>query len=322
MNTLILRLFCLSLLLNCLFVHAQTVNTVEYFWDNDPGYGNGTIVSASTGENNLQVNYDEVNYGVHTLWIRIQDSCGNWSTTIGKPIFIKKDAASTITRMEYFWDNDPGYGKAKSISPNQMGNNEYAISTTDVSDGAHLFCMRAKDDQEQWSMVITKPIYAYTVNGNITDMEYFIDNDPGEGNGIKVALTENVPCDANFYVKTDNLSIGSYQLNVRIKDCYGKWGLLSSEPFEITEVDGVEKIEFSMPINITVSKGTCVLQSDNLIMTDYKVRIISLDGRTLSSTIWNSYSNICEINIGVINQPIIVIVENDNHRLVKRVMAK
>lgn len=322
MNTLILRLFCLSLLLDCLFVHAQTTNTVEYFWDNDPGYGNGTIVSASIGENNLHVNYDEVNCGVHTLWIRIQDSRGNWSTTIGKPILIKEDAASTITRMEYFWDNDPGYGKAKSISPNQMGNNEYAISTTDVSDGAHLFCMRAKDDQEQWSMVISKPIYVYTVNGNITDMEYFIDNDPGEGNGIKVSLTGNVPCDANFYVKTDDLSIGSHQLNVRIKDCYGKWGLLSSEPFEITEVDGIENIEFTMPINVIASNGTCVLWSDNTITNDYNVMVLSIDGRMLSSVIWGSGSNTCELNIGVSNQPIFVVVKNENQRLIKRIMAK
>lgn len=321
MNPLISRLFCLLFLFCCQFLHAQTDNKVEYFWDYDPGYGNGTIVYASNGENKLPVNLDGVDCGCHILWIRVQDSHGNWSTTIGKPILVRNDATSAISQVEYFWDCDPGYGCATSINTSHIiGNNKYTIDTSDVSDGAHLFCMRAKDNQDQWSVVISKPIYVYSINELISELEYFIDSDPGEGNGIKIPMKSR-DC-VNFSVKTDGLTIGSHQLNVRIKDCYGEWGLLSSEPFEITEVDGVEKIEFSMPINITVSKGTCVLQSDNLITTDYKVRIISLDGRTLSSTIWNSYSNICEINIGVINQPIIVIVENDNHRLVKRVMAK
>lgn len=316
------KYLCFSLLLSGAVANAQTPDKVEYFWDKDPGHGKGTIVSASAGENNLKINFDKVDYGVHTLWIRSQDSKGNWSSTIGKPILIKKDAASTITKMEYFWDVDPGYDKAFAITAVAVGEKEYAFNTTDIDNGAHLFCMRAKDNMNQWSTVISKPIYVYSINGLVTAMEYFIDNDPGEGCGTMVDITGENQVNATFTIDIDTLSLGDHQLNVRIKDCYGKWGLLSSEPFEIVESGGIENAIFTMPISITASNGKCVLQSNGHTWEDYRITIISIDGRTIATSSWNSDSNSCEISIGVRDQPIFVVVENDNNRLVKRIMAK
>ncbi len=318
----IYKYLCLSFLLSSAISYAQTPSKVEYFWDKDPGHGKGYIVTASAGENNLRINFNNVDYGVHTLWIRTQDSNGNWSSTIGKPILVKKDAATTITKLEYFWDKDLGYDKASPIKNINVGDNFPQIDFSDICDGAHLLCLRAKDNIGVWSIVITKPIYVYTINPRVLDMEYFIDSDPGEGNGIKVDISGDNQENATFSINTDTLTIGAHQLNVRIKDCYGLWSILSSEPFEITEADGVERIEFTMPISISASDGTCVLQSNRLSSGDYHITIVSIDGRTLASTSWNSDSNICEISIGVRNQPIFVVVENDNNRLVKRIMSK
>lgn len=320
MRHIISRALCVSLVCGSFIANAQSTSKVEYFWDNDPGYGNGTVVSATTGDNNVTIDFSKVDCGVHTLWIRAQDNKGNWSQTIGKPILINKNVATTISKIEYFWDKDPGYDKATPINAVSLGNNECGIDISDIETGAHLFCLRAKDDTGEWSTVISKPIYIFSTNPLITAMEYFIDSDPGEENGIKVDISSQST--VNFTIDTDALSLGNHQLNVRIKDCYGKWSVLSSEPFEIIDAGGVESVEFTMPIKIYAENGTCVLRNDNLIDSDSHVTIVAVDGRTIASTIWNSSCNTCEINIGITNQPIFVIIEQDGNRLVKRIMAQ
>ncbi|MBE6317484.1 MAG: hypothetical protein E7081_00710 [Bacteroidales bacterium] len=316
------KYLCLSFLLSGAVANAQTPDKVEYFWDKDPGHGKGTIVAATTGENSLRINFDNVDYGVHTLWFRSQDSKGNWSSTIGKPILIKKDAASTITKMEYFWDIDPGYDKASAITAVAVGEKGYAINTAEIDNGAHLFCVRAKDNMNQWSTVISKPIYVYTINGLVTAMEYFIDNDPGEGCGTMVDITGENQVNATFTIDIDSLSLGDHQLNVRIKDCYGKWSLLSSEPFEIVESGGIENAIFTMPITVKAENGVCTLLSEQLRTDDYNVTIIGVDGRMIAKAVWDKSSSACDIHIGVTKHPIIVIAESSESRWIKRIIAK
>src|SRR3990172_5604202 len=61
----------------------------------------------------------------------------------------------------------------------------------------------------------------------ITAREYFIDTDPGEGNGVPIVLP--VGSDTSFRVNlsgisTDNLAAGSHLLYVRAMDSEGVWG--------------------------------------------------------------------------------------------------
>lgn len=323
MRNLITKTLCLIFLCGNLLANAQESFKVEYFWDTDPGHGNATMTT-TTNVTNIKVAFNNLDYGVHTLWFRSQDCKGNWSATVGKPILIKKDVATSITELEYFWDTDPGYGKGYQLNNIATAETKHHINSSEIDDGAHILNLRAKDNKGQWSTVISKPIYVYSINSNIYAMEYFIDNDPGEGNAtmVDIAKENHNQSSIKFSIDTQTLNIGTHQLNVRIKDCFGNWSILNSEPFEITEDNGVENIEFTMPISIHANNGVCVLNSDMLTDGNYNVSIIAVDGHTFATETWNPANNTCEIYIGTTNQPIFVIIENGHNRIVKRIIAK
>ena len=78
----------------------------------------------------------------------------------------------------------------------------------------------------------------------ITSAEYYIDVDPGEGNGLPVNATDGAFNSANEQlmipdVPTDDLTVGPHQLYVRAQDNLGNWG----SPFVILfEVAGTHDI--------------------------------------------------------------------------------
>ena len=70
---------------------------------------------------------------------------------------------------------------------------------------------------------------------NINAVEYFIDTDPGQGNGI--VLTINTPgTDITFTatIPTVSLSNGFHLVTIRARDENGKWGLFESRGFYIS----------------------------------------------------------------------------------------
>src|SRR5436190_539940 len=70
---------------------------------------------------------------------------------------------------------------------------------------------------------------------NITAAEYFVDADPGKGNGVPI--TVSTPADiVNFTasVSTASLGTGFHFLAIRVKDVNGIWGLFEKSGFYIS----------------------------------------------------------------------------------------
>jgi len=61
--------------------------------------------------------------------------------------------------------------------------------------------------------------------------EYFIDTDPGLGNGTNVQFTPGMDVTLDFTVDVSNLDEGMHVLHVRAKDYVGRWGLTYYQPF-------------------------------------------------------------------------------------------
>jgi protocatechuate 3,4-dioxygenase beta subunit len=53
----------------------------EYYIDTDPGNGNGTTLTPSSGHLTGSADLSTLSVGQHTLYIRSQDNAGNWSTS-------------------------------------------------------------------------------------------------------------------------------------------------------------------------------------------------------------------------------------------------
>ena len=152
---------------------AQTsISQAEYFWDTDPGAGNGTAVLATDG--NFNSAFEQLSKtgipapgtGLHKFCIRIKDNTGVWG-----PVFtniVQVDAASTtaimsILQAEYFWDADPGAGNGTTVLAADGNFNSVfenlAINGINLpSVGLHKFNIRIKDNQGVWGPVFTNVI--------------------------------------------------------------------------------------------------------------------------------------------------------------------
>src|SRR4051812_16614033 len=103
-----------AVLLCCLDVSAQIISRAEYFFDADPGKGNGTFLSVTQGTtiNQLHtVNLGSLPQGAHTFNYRVVDSNGRWSHVVSRTFFIITPVTFThatgVRHAEYFFDNDP-----------------------------------------------------------------------------------------------------------------------------------------------------------------------------------------------------------------------
>lgn len=132
-------------------------------------------------------------------------------------------------RVEVFIDNDKGYGNGTLFGA-QIGDNSLEIPMEGVSEGTHTISFRTKDDSGSWSTTITRILYVFT-SQNVENGEYYIDNDPGEGNGHSIPVTENNV--TSFIVPTGTLSVGPHTLTVRLMK-NGAWGESMTKSFVVT----------------------------------------------------------------------------------------
>jgi hypothetical protein len=145
------------------------VTRVEYYIDADPGYGAATTVTISSGNNlaNQTINIDpsSLSAGIHLLGLRAKDANGNWSLS-QKWIFVKPSGVTqtappikTIKQVEYYIDNDPGWGNGIPVAIQNNATNlpdiPVAANVTGLTTGLHNFYIRGKDSTDAWSLIDT-----------------------------------------------------------------------------------------------------------------------------------------------------------------------
>jgi hypothetical protein len=95
---------------------SQNMIRGEYYIDSDPGFGHATGFSITVPDSDLTqaitIPYASFNgSGYHNLFVRTQDSNGNWSQTSRS--FVQADDnfnLSEVIKVEYFFDVDNGFG--------------------------------------------------------------------------------------------------------------------------------------------------------------------------------------------------------------------
>ncbi|MEW5677134.1 T9SS type A sorting domain-containing protein [Flavobacterium enshiense] len=143
-----------------------TISQAEYFWDNDPGLGLGTAVSATDGSFNgvfeqlTKTGIATPGTGLHKFNIRIKDSAGMWGSTF--TTVVQVNAAATpyisIVQAEYFWDADPGEGNGTAVLATDGNFNDVFEQLTKTgialpANGLHVFNIRMKDSGGMWGSV-------------------------------------------------------------------------------------------------------------------------------------------------------------------------
>jgi hypothetical protein len=197
--------------------NAPNITAAEYFFDSDPGPGNGT--ATSNGGSGAVVNFTAIvptslAAGFHFLAIRTKDASGVWGLFETRGFFISSNTANAanITAAEYYFDSDPGPGNGTATSVGSSGGvvNFTTVIPTSLAAGFHFLAIRTKDANGTWGLFETRGFYisSSTANApNIIAAEYFFDADPGPVNGT--ATSVGTPRGCKFYRRyTDVVASG------------------------------------------------------------------------------------------------------------------
>jgi subtilase family serine protease len=255
-------------LLLCCIVHAQdpaypaappapqNLVRAEYFVDTDPGFGNGvaiTITPATTIAGLVaSINTAGLSNGVHRLFVRTRGNEGAWSLSAVADFVVDFDrpypvvvAPQNLVQAEYFIDTDPGVGNGTPIALTpavDISSLSVSINTTGLSNGVHRLYLRSRNNEGRWSITASRdfvvdfdPSYATIPPApqNITQAEYFINTDPGAGNGIPINLTPGVDIN-NLAVSINTSSLppaSTNRLYIRTRNNEGRWSITAFRTF-------------------------------------------------------------------------------------------
>ena len=248
---------------------VRSITRVEYFFDTDPGIGKGTIIVPSPSDT-LQLNttIPLTNLtGFHTLMMRVRDTVGIWSMTETRGVYIFTGTNNTtnITGAEYFFDTDPGAGKANSVSVGVSGPtvNLPVIIPVTLAAGFHFLTIRTRDENGNWGFSETRSFYLNPVPVDLPPIvaaEYFFDADPGVGKAtsLSVATPGNIVAE-NFIIPVPaSLPTGDHLLAIRVKNQNGSWSLFEKDTITVSEASA----SITCPGNILVNAlaDQCVAQ--------------------------------------------------------------
>ena len=269
----------------------DTIDQVEYYWDMDPGYGNGALITVSNPDTLLTVDdllpTDTLANGFHNLFVRARSKSGIWGIAESRLVYVDSSLGAskdTIDQIEYFWDIDPGYGNGALISvavPDTTLDISDMLATDTLANGFHTLFVRARSNSGTWGMPESRLVYVDNAIGALQDTivsaEYYWDNDPGYGNGGTLNVSDPLPeIQLNGTIATDTLSTGFHKLFVRALSASGRWGMAESRlvyvdisgGLTVTEIDAIEYFWDADPGYGNATALTIMTPMDSLQLMD------------------------------------------------------
>lgn len=256
---------------------AQNIVAAEYYFDIDPGYGNATPIAITPGVNIINAafsaNTTGLTNGIHRIVIRTRSNEGRWGITAIRdflvdfdPLYASLSALEDVTGAEYFVDTDPGQGNGTVIAVTagtDVSNIAAAINVTGLTAGIHRIYIRTRSADGKWSITNVKDFLVnfdspYPVTPpalqNIIAAEYFIDADPGFGNGTVIPLTPGVDINNfSFNANTSGLPNGAHRIYIRTKNNEGSWSITAIKEF-IADADSNYPPAPATPQNIIAAE--------------------------------------------------------------------
>jgi Secretion system C-terminal sorting domain len=236
---------------------ANVAEVEAYVGNTDPGFGNGTPITIPTGVTdasavNATLNFTAQPNGSQFVYVRSRDVFGRWSQTnyklfiVGNFTYPTAPTLANIAELEYYvGNNDPGFGNGTNITIPTGVTDATAINTTitfpSQANGVQYLYLRSRDVFGRWSETNYKQLlvgqlnYATPLNAapTVGNLEYFIDNDPGFGNGTPIAVTPNTNLQLTNVPITipSTLSIGIHNFHIRSKQ--NPWSIDNAKTFNV-----------------------------------------------------------------------------------------
>jgi PKD repeat protein len=300
------------------FGQQVNITKAEYYFDTDPGIGNGTALTISVPDTVINVFYDLPISGLvegwHKVIIRTCDSQGKWSMTSGRSFIVYTDTSSglKIASAEYYVDTDPGVGKATPLNSFSLGTNVSKIDSVSVaaySKSFHTVNVRVKFDNGIWGLsqgLMFIPDKELVNTSTITSAEYYYDNDPGVGNGIDLnSFSPGIVQDINDSMNWGTMPKIFRTLNIRFKYDNGQWSLAQGRMFipdkDVYNSPLLDKVEYYFDNDPGIKSATTLLSDINNRNVDYQhsfdISSLSPGPHTISLRS-NDYANAWSTNTG------------------------
>ncbi|GAA4831799.1 hypothetical protein [Algivirga pacifica] len=198
----------------------QTSYPLEYFFDKDPGYGKGIQLKA-VEQRNFTIPLNNINPGIHTLFIRAKSTDDTWGITQQKVVLIQNGSQHTSSlKAEYYIDTDPGVGKGIPLKVPNSQEIHHTVNLENIPYGFHTLYFRVSDQYDNWSQLYQQSFVHLSVPEPIVYTEYYIDKDPGYGKGKPIPSTEK---EVLHTVDLSEVEGEEHTIFIRSKDFDGHW---------------------------------------------------------------------------------------------------
>ena len=232
------------------FSFAQTdISSLEYFFDADPGFGNGVSLDINPDvavlDQNFSITTSGLPEGTHRLFIRAINVDGTASLLEHKTFrvaHVPDNNTSDLVEAEYFFNQDPGVGMGTAIDvvDGAIVDENLAVPTTSLPEGTHRLFIRAINVDGTASLLEHKTFrVAHVPDNNTSDLveaEYFFNQDPGVGMGTAIDVVDGAIVDENLAVPTTSLPEGTHRLFIRAINVDGTASLLEHKTFRVAHV--------------------------------------------------------------------------------------
>ncbi len=222
---------------------GTTFDAAEVFWDSDPGQGSATplAITANGVMNEAAFDVPDIGRGFHRFNVRCK-SGGTWSPATARVVRL---GSALIDGAEAYFDTDPGEGNGIPVDVAtglDVTVYDTTVSVLAAGEGFHNLYLRFRGGGV-WSFPKYRSLrIGPWVDGGIARIaggEFFIDTDPGAGNGCPF-IAEDGAFDEREetmrrYLMGSDLGLGQHVVYGRIRDAGGRWHNVVRDTIQIIE---------------------------------------------------------------------------------------
>ncbi len=260
-------------------VWTQSLADAEYYFDSDPGVGNGIAISITPGDDiteSYNFSVSPLGPGFHNLFIRVRDDLGRWSLVRRHLFYVYDDSPMDLSKVqadlvgfEYFFDKDAGVGTGTWVpdSPGADLEKLTDFSTSSVGPGMHQLLVRARDASGKWGHVSRHLFHVFDdalldlskIRSKIVAAEYFFNKDTvQQGQGVSIPITPGNEIEWTGGILVEGLEAGEHTLFIRVQDSIGTWSIVATEKFNVINLGS----ETNSPICQGSSDGTATVSME------------------------------------------------------------
>ena len=311
------------------FLQNPKVNQYEYWFNAD--YNNRVEQSLTPEQTVVLDQIFQTNTlvdGIHSFSIRFKDENNDWSSVLTQFFYKVPESYLVqnpgVIQYEYWFNNNYDNKVTDMMTPDQVITFDELIDVSTLNNSIHTFSIRFKDENNDWSSVVTQFFYRngdnLSVVRDITAYQFWFNDD------FENQTTIGVDASALFFVDTFvipeayGLGLGTHFINLRFKDNTGLWSSIISEEFEISTLDIPETTLTNVAVYPNPTSGLLHVNLNNYY-SYVMVSVIDFNGKTISKEHYRNVNKF-DFNLSLPSGFYLLIIESDAkqsvHKIIKR----